>query len=56
MEEKNGRKKWKNSLNNLFDIAHANAVQMISIQEDGDFLSAQRETGLRGKWVIMTKY
>jgi hypothetical protein len=32
----------------LFDIAHANALNMITIQEDRDFLLAQREKGRRG--------
>jgi len=40
---------WKLNLDQLFDIAHADALQMISIQEDKDFLLAQRECGRRGK-------
>ncbi|KAK3931625.1 Translation factor GUF1-like protein, mitochondrial [Frankliniella fusca] len=32
----------------LFDIAHQNALDMIQIQEDIDFLLAQREVGRRG--------
>ena len=33
---------------NLFDIAHANALEMISIEEDKQFLMAQHEPGCRG--------
>ncbi|ESN94171.1 hypothetical protein HELRODRAFT_163957 [Helobdella robusta] len=33
---------------NLFDIAHANAIELIQIQEDREFLLAQREPGRRG--------
>ena len=40
---------WKDDLEGLFDIAHANAMNMISIQEDREFLLAQREVGRRGK-------
>ena len=32
------KKKWKNGLENLFDIAHANALGMITIEEDKNFL------------------
>ena len=34
-----------NSLDNFFDIAHANALSMIEIPEDKAFLIAQREKG-----------
>src|ERR1700761_1262134 len=37
-----------NKLDLLFDIAHANAMNLITVQEDRDFLVAQRETGRRG--------
>ena len=33
---------------NLFDISHGNAFRIISIQEDRDFLLAQRQPGWRG--------
>lgn len=36
------------NLDDLFDIAHVNALEMINIQEDRDFLLAQREKGRRG--------
>lgn len=35
-------------MENLFDIAHADALTIIRIQEDRDFLLAQREPGRRG--------
>ncbi|KAK2721327.1 hypothetical protein QYM36_003567 [Artemia franciscana] len=38
-------------LEDLFDIAHADALNMMSIQEDKDFLLAQREKGRRGSMV-----
>ena len=40
--------KWKESLDELFDIAHSNALDMIKIPEDRAFLLAQREPGRRG--------
>ena len=33
---------------NLFDIAHADAETIIKIQQDIDFLKAQRKEGPRG--------
>lgn len=36
------------SLNDLFDVAHADAMQLIKIPEDKEFLTAQREKGRRG--------
>ncbi|KAK2727043.1 hypothetical protein QYM36_007784 [Artemia franciscana] len=38
-------------LEDLFDIAHADALKTMSIQEDKDFLLAQREKGRRGSMV-----
>ncbi|GBN83840.1 hypothetical protein AVEN_257962-1 [Araneus ventricosus] len=35
-------------LNNLFDIAHANALEIIKIEEDRKLLLSQREAGRRG--------
>lgn len=40
-----------NSLDDLFDIAHSDALQLIKIPEDVDFLLAQREKGRRGSMV-----
>ena len=36
---------------NLSDVSHGNAFQMITIQEDRDFLLVQRESGRRGSMV-----
>ncbi|ESO06635.1 hypothetical protein HELRODRAFT_160824 [Helobdella robusta] len=36
------------SRKDMFDIAHANAIELIQIQEDREFLLAQREPGRRG--------
>lgn len=35
-------------LDDLFDVAHADALALIKIKEDRDFLHAQREKGRRG--------
>ena len=39
---------WKTSLDDLFDIAHAQAMEQINIQEDRQFLTAQCEVGRPG--------
>jgi len=39
---------FKSKFNDLFDIAHANALGNKTIDEDRDFLLAQRERGRRG--------
>lgn len=39
---------FKNSLNNLFDIAHKDAFNIIKIDEDKQFLTLQRQEGLVG--------
>jgi len=36
------------SLEDLFDVAHADALNMITIPEDREFLLGQREKGRRG--------
>lgn len=46
---KNKEEDWQNGLEQLFDISHANAMEMITIDEDRAFLLAQREAGRRGK-------
>lgn len=38
----------KCTLNDLFDVAHQDALEMISIEEDKQFLLGQRENGRRG--------
>ena len=35
-------------LDDLFDVTHADALHLIKIQEDRDFLLAQKEKGRRG--------
>lgn len=40
---------FSSTLGELFDIAHANAMALIKIPEDREFLAAQREKGRRGK-------
>lgn len=44
----NKEKTFVDNLDNLFDIAHAKALDMIVLQEDKEFLLAQREKGRRG--------
>ncbi len=39
---------FTDSLHDLFDIAHQNALDLIKIEEDRQFLMAQREKGRRG--------
>lgn len=40
---------------NLFDVAHGDALEMIDIQEDREFLPAQREPGRRGCMIGLDK-
>ena len=46
--QKQKEEDFKSMFENLFDIAHANALEMISIEEDEQFLMVQRELGCRG--------
>ena len=46
-QEKN-EEKFCDTLNDLFDTAHQDALNMIKITEDKAFLEAQREKGRRG--------
>ena len=39
---------FKADFNDLFDVAHADALTLIKITEDREFLVAQREKGRRG--------
>ncbi|KAK6185944.1 hypothetical protein SNE40_008071 [Patella caerulea] len=39
---------FKESFDDLFDVAHADALTLITISEDREFLLAQREKGRRG--------
>ena len=45
----NKEEDWKTGLDQLFDIADVNANEMMKIEEDKEFLSAQREAGHHGK-------
>ena len=51
----NKEEDWKTGSDQLFDIAHANAMEMMKIEEDKEFLSAQREAGRRGKMCAVDK-
>lgn len=44
-----------NNLDDLFDVAHANAMNLIKLQEDKEFLNAQREKGRRGSMGALDK-
>lgn len=44
----NRQKEFEESLNDLFDIAHADALAIIKIDEDKQFLIAQRTKGRQG--------
>jgi adenylate/nucleoside-diphosphate kinase len=35
----------KEKLNNLFDVSHSNALNMVKIEEDKNFLLMEREKG-----------
>jgi len=48
---KQRQQKFTDNLDNLFDIAHADAFQLIKIEEDKIFLQQQRETGRLVIWV-----
>lgn len=49
--ENNKRSIFSESLDDLFDIAHQDAMNLIKIKEDRSFLAAQREKGRRGSMV-----
>lgn len=44
----NKEKQFTDQLEDLVDIAHANAMQMISLEEDKSFLTLQRQNGRPG--------
>jgi len=46
--QKKNEEKFKEKLKDLFDIAHANALGMINLEEDRQFLILQRKTGRPG--------
>lgn len=39
---------WRNNLDDLFDVAHSDALKMIKIEEDRQFLISQRQKGRPG--------
>lgn len=45
---KKKRESWKNSLNDLFDMAHVDALNLMKIEEDKQFLMRQRLKGREG--------
>ena len=45
----NKQTEWNESLDNLFDIAHADALNIIDIEDDKKFLLLQREPKRKGK-------
>lgn len=47
-KQEENEQRFSIEMKNLFDVAHADAICMIKIQEDRDFLLAQREPGRRG--------
>ena len=53
--EEEKRYHFKKSLDDLFDIAHQDALSMIQIEEDRQFLIAQREKGRRGSMTGIDK-
>src|SRR6218665_4071604 len=46
---------FKEKLKDLFHMAHQNAMKMIKIQEDRDFLNAQRQKGRHGSMIGVDK-
>ncbi|KAF2898491.1 hypothetical protein ILUMI_07687 [Ignelater luminosus] len=46
--QKQNVEKFQDQLEDLFDIAHANALDIISIEEDRQFLLSQRQKGRPG--------
>lgn len=52
MQQKN-EKDFVDTLDNLFDIAHMDAMKLMTIEEDKQFLTAQREKGRLATWVML---
>ena len=46
--QKSKEKSFSTGLDDLFDVAHANAMELLKIDEDKKLLEAQREKGRRG--------
>jgi hypothetical protein len=47
-KQRENEAEFAQDLDNLFDIAHADALDLIKIQEDKEFLIAQRQPGRQG--------
>lgn len=48
LKQEQNERNFKDKLENLFDIAHANALDLIKIEEDKQFLLCQRQEGRVG--------
>lgn len=46
--QRDREEKFVSQLDDLFDVAHADALTMMTVEEDKEFLKAQREKGRRG--------
>ena len=53
--QKKNEEAFTAEFSNLFDISRGNALQMMDIEEDRQFLLAQREPGRRGSMVGLDK-
>ncbi|GBN67383.1 hypothetical protein AVEN_211017-1 [Araneus ventricosus] len=56
LTQKSKEGEFVSKLNNIFDIAHANALNMIKISQDKEFLLAQRGKGKRGSMLDVDKH
>ncbi|GBN18923.1 hypothetical protein AVEN_168330-1 [Araneus ventricosus] len=52
---KQKEEEWRMALQDLFDISHANSLNIIKIQQDKDFLLSQRQKGQPGNWEMQIK-
>jgi hypothetical protein len=43
---------WKESLKDLFDVAHANAMERMTIEEDKQFFKPNVKKVVREKWAL----
>ncbi|GBO28367.1 hypothetical protein AVEN_11190-1 [Araneus ventricosus] len=56
LTQKSKEGEFVSKFNNIFDIAHANALNMIKISQDKEFLLAQLEKGRRGSMLGVDKH
>ncbi|KAG0725527.1 hypothetical protein GWK47_038455 [Chionoecetes opilio] len=49
------QKTFQESLPDLLDIAHSDALTLMTIPEDKEFLLAQRREGRRVRWLVWTR-